>query len=188
MAGHDRPDVTKITSSLAAAAMLRLIPRCSEGWMFNESKVEALERSNARTGSAHVLMVDDDGAMRTVIDDYLTDHNFVVSNGGVRVRLWPSPRRGAFARRAGCLRTITDNSGKPVRSLARRRQVGALGPGSRGYRESQTLGCASCHQGVNVGANLFERHGIFAPLGSAEPRLLRVPSLRNVAITTALLP
>ena len=52
-----------------------------------------------------------------------------------------------------------------------------------GYREFQTLGCASCHQGVNVGANLFERHGIFAPLGSAEPRLLRVPSLRNVAIT-----
>jgi cytochrome c peroxidase len=37
--------------------------------------------------------------------------------------------------------------------------------------------------GVNVGGNLFQRHGIFHPLGSREPELLRVPSLRNVATT-----
>src|SRR5213075_125543 len=46
------------------------------------------------------------------------------------------------------------------------------------------LGCAACHQGVNVGGNLFQRHGIFHPLGSPDPPLLRVPSLRNV-VTTA---
>lgn len=40
-----------------------------------------------------------------------------------------------------------------------------------------------CHQGVNVGGNLFQRHGIFHPLGSPEPELVRVPSLRNVATT-----
>jgi cytochrome c peroxidase len=34
-----------------------------------------------------------------------------------------------------------------------------------------------------VGGNLFQRHGIFRPLGSAEPVLVRVPSLRNVATT-----
>jgi len=52
-----------------------------------------------------------------------------------------------------------------------------------GYQLFKSLGCISCHQGVNVGGNLFQRHGIFHPLGSAEPELVRVPSLRNVATT-----
>jgi cytochrome c peroxidase len=52
-----------------------------------------------------------------------------------------------------------------------------------GYRLFKSLGCISCHQGVNVGGNLFQRHGIFHPLGSPEPVLVRVPSLRNVATT-----
>jgi cytochrome c peroxidase len=30
---------------------------------------------------------------------------------------------------------------------------------------------------------LFQRHGIFHPLARAEPEILRVPSLRNVATT-----
>ncbi|SDT57491.1 cytochrome c peroxidase [Bradyrhizobium canariense] len=52
-----------------------------------------------------------------------------------------------------------------------------------GYRLFKSLGCASCHQGVNIGGNLFERHGIFHPLASPQPEILRVPSLRNVATT-----
>jgi cytochrome c peroxidase len=52
-----------------------------------------------------------------------------------------------------------------------------------GYQVFKSLGCISCHQGVNVGGNLFQRHGVFHPLGSPEPVLLRVPSLRNVATT-----
>jgi cytochrome c peroxidase len=52
-----------------------------------------------------------------------------------------------------------------------------------GYQVFKSLGCITCHQGVNVGGNLFQRHGIFHPLGSPEPALLRVPSLRNVATT-----
>jgi cytochrome c peroxidase len=52
-----------------------------------------------------------------------------------------------------------------------------------GYRLFKSLGCISCHQGVNIGGNLFERHGIFHPLASPKPELLRVPSLRNVAAT-----
>ena len=52
-----------------------------------------------------------------------------------------------------------------------------------GYQLFKSLGCIACHQGVNVGGNLFQRHGIFHPLGSPEPVLLRVPSLRNVAAT-----
>jgi cytochrome c peroxidase len=52
-----------------------------------------------------------------------------------------------------------------------------------GYRLFKSLGCVSCHQGVNVGGNMFQRHGIFHPLARAEPEILRVPSLRNVATT-----
>jgi cytochrome c peroxidase len=52
-----------------------------------------------------------------------------------------------------------------------------------GYQLFKSLGCVSCHQGVNVGGNLFERHGIFHPLAFPKPEILRVPSLRNVATT-----
>jgi cytochrome c peroxidase len=52
-----------------------------------------------------------------------------------------------------------------------------------GYRLFKSFGCISCHQGVGVGGNLFERHGIFHPLASRPPEVLRVPSLRNVAAT-----
>ena len=54
---------------------------------------------------------------------------------------------------------------------------------SSGYRLFKSLGCISCHQGANVGGNLFQRHGVFHPLGSPQPELVRVPSLRNVATT-----
>jgi cytochrome c peroxidase len=52
-----------------------------------------------------------------------------------------------------------------------------------GYHQFKSLGCVSCHQGVNIGGNLFQRHGIFHPLASPDPAILRVPSLRNVATT-----
>jgi cytochrome c peroxidase len=52
-----------------------------------------------------------------------------------------------------------------------------------GYQLFKSLGCIACHQGVNVGGNLFQRHGIFHPLASPDPAILRVPSLRNVATT-----
>ncbi len=58
----------------------------------------------------------------------------------------------------------------------------ALSPEEQqGYALFQSLGCISCHQGVNIGGNLFERQGIFHPL-AAGPVILRVPSLRNVAV------
>ncbi len=71
----------------------------------------------------------------------------------------------------------------------------------RGYRLFKEFGCVACHQGVNVGGNLFQRFGIFhdpfaegpvrtADLGrftitkEADDRFVfRVPSLRNVAVT-----
>jgi cytochrome c peroxidase len=52
-----------------------------------------------------------------------------------------------------------------------------------GYETFKSLGCVSCHQGVNVGANLKQQLGVFHPLSSHRPEVLRVPSLRNVATT-----
>jgi cytochrome c peroxidase len=53
----------------------------------------------------------------------------------------------------------------------------------RGYRRFKSLGCASCHQGVQMGGNLFQRSGIYSPLTRTDPGALRVPSLRNIAVT-----
>jgi cytochrome c peroxidase len=52
-----------------------------------------------------------------------------------------------------------------------------------GYRLFKSLGCSACHQGINAGGNLFERQGIFRPLVQRPPEIVRVPSLRNVAMT-----
>lgn len=71
-----------------------------------------------------------------------------------------------------------------------------------GYRLFSELGCVACHQGRNVGGNMFQRFGImgdyfedrggtteadlgrFVVTGRAEDRnVFKVPSLRNVALT-----
>jgi cytochrome c peroxidase len=71
-----------------------------------------------------------------------------------------------------------------------------------GYGLFKTYGCIACHQGVNVGGNLFQRFGIFLDPLAGRPaltpadqgrftltgderdrRVFRVPSLRNVALT-----
>lgn len=52
-----------------------------------------------------------------------------------------------------------------------------------GYRLFKSTGCASCHQGVALGANLFQRQGVFEPLVPPPPDIVRVPSLRNIAAT-----
>lgn len=72
----------------------------------------------------------------------------------------------------------------------------------KGYELFKGYGCASCHQGMNVGGNLFNKFGVFPdPDALPSPReqvdlgrfsvtqiardreVFRVPSLRNVALT-----
>jgi cytochrome c peroxidase len=72
----------------------------------------------------------------------------------------------------------------------------------RGYRLFKAYGCSSCHQGQNIGGNLFQKFGIFSDpfaasanvnesnLGrftitrqDADRHVFRVPSLRNVAVS-----
>lgn len=71
-----------------------------------------------------------------------------------------------------------------------------------GYRVFREYGCVSCHQGINVGGNMYQKFGImsdyfgqrkdaskadlglFNSTGREEDRhVFRVPSLRNVALT-----
>lgn len=70
-----------------------------------------------------------------------------------------------------------------------------------GYLRFKQYGCVACHQGVNVGGNMFQKFGVMEDLvprtlraGAAQGRFLRtgreedrqvfkVPSLRNVART-----
>jgi len=72
----------------------------------------------------------------------------------------------------------------------------------RGYELFQSYGCATCHQGINLGGNMYEKMGLmgdyFADRGNVTQadngrfninhnpesmREFRVPSLRNVALT-----
>ncbi|MGO6733085.1 c-type cytochrome [Rhizobium ruizarguesonis] len=70
-----------------------------------------------------------------------------------------------------------------------------------GYDLFQNIGCIACHQGSNIGGNLFQKFGVFEhPPGGddgnpgnlgrytithqdADKQYFRVPSLRNVAVT-----
>lgn len=71
-----------------------------------------------------------------------------------------------------------------------------------GYRLFKTYGCASCHQGINAGGNMFQKFGVmgdyFADRGNptkadlgrynvtrneADRHVFKVPGLRNVALT-----
>lgn len=70
----------------------------------------------------------------------------------------------------------------------------------RGYLRFKSYGCAACHQGINVGGNLFQKLGVMrempgletsgADLGrylvtgrNVDRNVFRVPDLRNVALT-----
>jgi cytochrome c peroxidase len=75
-------------------------------------------------------------------------------------------------------------------------------PEKEGYRKFKSYGCVSCHQGMNVGGNMFatlgamddyfmdrgnvtkEDYGRFNVTGKEDDRFVfKVPSLRNVALT-----
>jgi cytochrome c peroxidase len=84
-----------------------------------------------------------------------------------------------------------------------RHEVNGLTPREEeGYRLFQSLGCSSCHQGVNLGGNMYQKLGVMAPYfedrghitkadlgrfnvtGDEHDRyMFNVPTLRNVALT-----
>jgi cytochrome c peroxidase len=75
-------------------------------------------------------------------------------------------------------------------------------PEQQGYRLFTAYGCVACHQGINIGGNMYQKFGVFAePDGGESPAavvdlgryavtkvprdraVFHVPSLRNVAVT-----
>jgi len=73
----------------------------------------------------------------------------------------------------------------------------------RGYQAFQDIGCISCHNGVNIGGNMYQKMGIMIAYDHMDPtqdnkllngrfnitkrerdkRVFKVPSLRNIALT-----
>jgi cytochrome c peroxidase len=68
---------------------------------------------------------------------------------------------------------------------------------SKGYRLFKTLGCITCHNGINIGGNSFQKFGLIIPYPwkptfpdrfdvTGDPRdknVYKVPTLRNIALT-----
>jgi cytochrome c peroxidase len=63
-----------------------------------------------------------------------------------------------------------------------------------GYRLFKVYGCVSCHQGINIGGNLYQKFGVMLEYLSTDTAFgrkasvtdshrFKVPSLRNVALT-----
>lgn len=67
----------------------------------------------------------------------------------------------------------------------------------RGYENFKHLGCVSCHNGVNVGGNSYQKFGVIIPIPrknkiddryaitkrEQDKNVFKVPSLRNIALT-----
>ena len=67
----------------------------------------------------------------------------------------------------------------------------------RGYKTFKNIGCVSCHNGINIGGNMFQKMGILIPYKQAKASngryevtkrerdryVFKVPSLRNVALS-----
>jgi cytochrome c peroxidase len=125
--------------------------------------------------------------------DYVTRFNIAYS-GGVR----PDNVLDALASFERSLLTPNSRFDRYLRG----EQHALTAPEQQGYRLFKSYGCVACHQGINIGGNMYQKFGVFAEtngVGSPAavvdlgryavtkvPRdraVFRVPSLRNVAVT-----
>lgn len=127
------------------------------------------------------------------------DADFVAAfKASYRDGLNPANLQNALATFVGSLITPNARFDKYLRG-----DMQALTPDEvRGYQLFKSYGCVSCHQGVNVGGNMFQQFGVmgnyFASRGNPSPadlgrynvtrneadrHVFKVPGLRNVALT-----
>ena len=145
----------------------------------------------------------DDRLMRTTWDELLTKlradrayrDTFVALYGGRPGRSSVLDALATFQRSL-----LTPNAAFD-RYLGRERDA-ITADQEHGYQLFKSYGCIACHQGRNLGGNLFQKFGIFADpfagrggrsdadLGrfsithlESDRQVFRVPSLRNVAVT-----
>ena len=134
-----------------------------------------------------------------VVARLLRDPDFVAAfKASYRDGLTPANLQNALATFVGSLVTPNARFDKYLRG-----DTQALTPDEvRGYQLFKSYGCVSCHQGVNVGGNMFQQFGVmgnyFASRGNPSPadlgrynvtlkdadrHVFKVPGLRNVALT-----
>lgn len=78
-----------------------------------------------------------------------------------------------------------------------RKEVQLTALEKRGYRLFKTLGCATCHNGINIGGNSFQKMGLIFPYpwkesfpdryhithSPVDKNVYKVPTLRNIELT-----
>ncbi len=78
-----------------------------------------------------------------------------------------------------------------------RKETNLTAAEKRGYMLFKTLGCATCHNGINVGGNSFQKMGLIFPYpwnekvpdrysltqAPSDKNVYKVPTLRNIALT-----
>ena len=125
--------------------------------------------------------------------DYVTRFNTAYAGGLTRVNVLDAL--------ASFERSLLTPNARFDRYL-RGEQHALTAPEQQGYRLFKSYGCVACHQGMNIGGNMYQKFGIFAaPGGMSNPAavvdlgrygvtkvprdrgVFRVPSLRNVAMT-----
>jgi cytochrome c peroxidase len=124
--------------------------------------------------------------------DYVTSFNTAYSAG-----LTPTNVLDALASFERSL--LTPNA--PFDRYLRGERQALSAPQQEGYRLFKSYGCATCHQGINIGGNMYQKFGVFVETGAGSPAgvvdlgryyvtkaprdrgVFRVPSLRNVAVT-----
>lgn len=113
----------------------------------------------------------------------------------------PPTQEGVVAALAAYERTLVTLD-SPFDQYLRGHQKAISPEAVRGYEKFRSYGCISCHQGMNVGGNMYQKFGImgdyFQDRGHVKPidwgrfnvthkeedrYVFRVPSLRNVART-----
>jgi cytochrome c peroxidase len=154
-----------------------------------EEQIDAPTHDPMEMGSTWAEILDKLGST----PDYVSHFNAIYPDGLQRANV-----RDAIATFERSL--ITPNS-RFDRYLRGERDV-LTGQELEGYRLFKDYGCSSCHQGANVGGNLFQKFGVmgdyFANRGKitkadfgrfnvtkneADRHVFRVPSLRNIAQT-----
>jgi hypothetical protein len=173
-----RPSPARASSKVSASRSTSCRPLEGSGTVYQKPRLVAREL----TGPHDPQHMASSGAVaaRAVKSDQEMSHQFKMIYGQV---VEPADLLKAVATYEGSL--VTPGSrfdlwlGGDKTALSAEEQSG--------YQLFKSFGCISCHQGVDLGGNLFGRNGIVHPIAGAQGLLL-VPSLAKYCSHGTLLP
>ena len=91
--------------------------------------------------------------------DYVTSFNTAYPTG-----LTPANILHALASFERSLLTLNSRFDRYLRG----EQHALTAPEQQGYRLFTAYGCVACHQGINIGGNMYQKFGVFAEPGGGE--------------------